>query len=154
MSETNSGVDTEEQKKTDASRAHEGGEGRAAKLASAVENDPQLQNGALTFHDVVQLVPGLRVLVLAELIRGLGAVEGRWNAKKQTHDEAIDYPTRQKSAQIILGYADGLPPQTNFNINANTKPKDTPKATPALVEAMEREAARMRRELKAAPVEV
>ncbi len=125
--------------------------GEADELAAHIESAADLQELG-SFNAIINKVPRVRVLVLAEQVRGLAAVVQCWNAGKKCYEEKVDFATRQKCSSWIAGYADGLPPQTNFNVNANAtpqKPRELDDLTPAGIEALQRVLDRARSKLAA-----
>lgn len=132
-------------------RAREG-EGEAERLAREIENDAQLQEPGVSFSAMLQKHQRARVLMVAEAVRALGAQQKVWSAKKQGYESAVDYPTRLKAVTILASYSDGLPVQTNVNVNSQaranaTTPEqelDRAAASPAAIEAAERQLARLK----------
>ena len=129
-------------KSLEPTRARDGGWAEA--LAQEIENDSQLRKPGTSFSAILQKHQGVRVLMVAEAVRALGAEQKVWSAKKQCYESAIDYPTRLKSVSLLASYADGLPVATNVNVNAkgsDATPEqdfDRAAASPAMLEAAER----------------
>lgn len=137
-------------KTLDSTRARDGGWAEA--LAREIENDSHLQIPGTSFSAIVQKHQRVRVLMVAEAVRALGAEQKVWSAKKQAYESAVDYPTRLKAVSLLASYADGLPVATNVNVNANSKGDTTPEqefdraaASPAMIEAAERHLASLKR---------
>lgn len=125
------------------SRARDGGVTGATELARDIETDSRLHQQAASVRDIILSNPRVRVLMVAEAIRSLGAVVQCWNAKAQKYEEKIDHATRLKAVSFLAGYSDGLPVATNLNLNATPNRAETSdemmeQATPAMIEAMER----------------
>jgi hypothetical protein len=127
-------------KTSETPRARDGG--WAETLAQKIENDSQLRKPGTSFSAILQKHQGVRVLMVAEAVRALGAEQKVWSAKLQAYESAIDYATRLKSVSLLASYADGLPVATNVNVNASSKGDATPEqefdraaASPAMIEA-------------------
>jgi len=130
-------------------RARDGGE--VAALVAELESDSSLHE-APSINAMVSLHPRVRVRLFIEQVRGLDAVVQCWNAKKQSYEEKPDFATRQKCATWLGGYSDGLPPQTNFNVNENLNRKPgagVDMTSPAMIEAMERRLEKSKRQAAA-----
>jgi hypothetical protein len=109
-------------------RARGGGVGQQAEgLAQAIENAPHVHQ-AKNLKEIIDSFSAIRVMLIAEAVRGMGAVTYLWSASKKAYEEKVDYPTRQRSIAWLAGYSDGLPAQTTFNYNANASA--TPAADP------------------------
>ena len=120
----------------------------APDLARRIETESHLHLGKASLHAIISAYPEIRVMLLAEAVRGIGAVTQCWNGKTGAYDEKVDFSTRQKWVAWIASYADGLPAQTNLNINASAgsgsgiSPDELLAASPAAREAMRRALAR------------
>lgn len=126
-----------------ASRAREGGQIgpiSAEVLARTVETDTRFHQGEWSLRDVINAFPMMRVLMVAEAVRGLGAVIQCWNATLKAYEEKPDYGTRQKWATWIAAYGDGRPIETSVHVNGtpNRKQTESSDMSPAMIEAAER----------------
>ena len=69
------------------------------------------------FYGMVQQLPRLRSMVLGAAIRALGATKGIYDMKSRTTNYEPDWNARLKAVVWIASYSDGLPAQTNLNVN-------------------------------------
>ena len=106
-----------------ASRARDGGQIQVAPSAAAVareiETRSQLAADGVSIRAIIEAFPHIRPMMVAEAVRGLAATVQCWNAKAQCYEEKVDYAVRQKWVAWLAGYSDGLPVQTNMNVNAS-----------------------------------
>jgi hypothetical protein len=116
-------------------------------FAKSIEADSQLPPSA-GIREIVLASPSLRKQVVAAAVRCLGATKWYYSTSQKKHVYDPDYATQLKAAAWLASYSDGLPAQTNLNINANAgaapqvSPEDMLAASPAAREAMRRALAR------------
>ena len=122
----------------------------ADEVALSLEKDARLQHG-MSVRDIILLDPRVRLLMVVEAIRAMGSVLQCWSSKTQSYEEKIDYSTRLKAVAWIASYSDGLPVQTNLNVNATPgankglDPDEMLAASPSALEAMERTLSRAKK---------
>lgn len=117
-------------------------------LADEIATDSRLlQMNAV--RDIILADPRVRVQLVAAAIRCLFAEKFYFDraAKEVVHEP--DYSTQMKAVAWLAAYSDGLPVQTNLNLNANTNPtkglppEEVLMRSPAALEAMKRTIARI-----------
>lgn len=145
-------VVSSESSRARAGEAHEG-------EARAVENDIHLRDD-MSVREIILAHPRVRILMVATAVRCMGASKLYYSKGSKEFKPEADFATQMKAITWLAAYSDGLPIQTNLNLNAQANgrkefaPVDMLAESPAAMEAMERtlEAAREKaRRTKAGP---
>lgn len=130
----------------------------ACNLADSIEVGAK-DGSARSIRELIIATPGIRHLIVATAVRCLGAQRVMGSGQKGTPPVRVeDGATQMKAAIFLSAYADGLPAQTVMNVNVDAG-KDMPieellLRSPALVAAMERQLARVKRVQQTGPSKV
>lgn len=129
------------------------GGGGGPEASPGGEDAPQLQqpDAAIVLLEGFKNSVGTAKKVFAAIEEALDAVRPVWNAGTQSFVDQPDYRTRLAAVELYLAHTVGLPVQRNENLNINASangPKvERRPATPAMLEALERKLARVRKEV-------
>lgn len=121
-------------------------------LALEIASDSQLPPES-SVRDIILATPAIRQTMVAAAVRCLNAQKFYFCKKKGEMVHEPDYATQIKAIAWLAAYSDGLPAQTNLNVNMDARggKGKKPQLTPAVLEAMERTVARVKREQQALP---
>lgn len=97
-------------------RAQLPNQAEAFELASEIET--QSHQGA-SVREIILAHPKVRELAVAAAVRALVATKFYFDKKSGQMVHEPDYATQIKAVTVLVSYSDGLPVQTNMNINAN-----------------------------------
>jgi hypothetical protein len=115
-------------------------------VAQAIEKASHLHQGK-TVQEIIMAHGPVRTMMVATAIRALAASKLYYSKIAKAFVPEADFQTQMKAVAWLAAYSDGLPTQTQLNINANadamrSKPDLTPAAmlarSPAALEAMAR----------------
>lgn len=70
-------------------------------------------------REIILAHPKVRELAVAAAVRALVATKFYFDKKSGQMVHEPDYATQIKAVTVLVSYSDGLPVQTNMNINAN-----------------------------------
>jgi hypothetical protein len=124
-------------------------------LADEIASDLQVSPDAQV-RDIILAHPRVRQQIVAAAVRCLRAEKFYFDRTKKEIVHEEDYATQIKAIAWLAAYSDGLPIQTNLNVNANASgkgrlpPDEMLAQSPAALEAMERALARARAKMQSA----
>lgn len=88
----------------------------AVALAGRIEADSQFDS-AISVRDYLLRFPEFRRIMVATAVRCMGARKAVYDKDAQKWEFAEDGPTQMKAVAFLAAYSEGIPAQTNVNLN-------------------------------------